>query len=56
MRYLICPGCDEVAIEVSDEDEDASLTEMLYHIERWHAGDDRDVAMRLLAKVEVEEL
>lgn len=49
---MCCPLCP-TAMEVSDQDADASQSGMLNHLFREHAGFDHDRALELLAKVEV---
>lgn len=45
--YLECPVCPE-EIEVSPEDEDASLSEMVYHLQGEHSDQNTN---KLLARV-----
>lgn len=53
---LGCPSC-RYYVEVSEEDPDASLSELGNHIFARHAGCDRGEANRLLAQaVELSEI
>lgn len=51
-EVMHCPRC-YVTMEVSDDDPDATQSEMLEHLHVRHAGYNRHAALALLAQVHI---